>query len=50
MPNTEHLPFSPSVRAEDFIFVSGTVGVRDAQGNTVEGIEAQTIDKLCFLW
>ena len=42
MPNTENLPFSSAVRAGDFIFASGTVGVKDAQGNPVEGIEAQT--------
>ena len=42
MPNTENLPFSSAVRAGDFIFTSGTVGVRDAQGNPVAGIEAQT--------
>ena len=42
LPNTEHLPFSSAVRAGDFIFVSGTIGVRDAQGNALEGVEAQS--------
>ncbi|MBI2287912.1 MAG: RidA family protein [Chloroflexi bacterium] len=42
MPNTENAPFSSAVRAGDFIFVSGTVGARDAKGNPVEGIQAQT--------
>ncbi len=42
MPSRVDLPFSSAVRAGDFIFVSGTTGSTDAQGNPVEGIEAQT--------
>ncbi|MBI4187872.1 MAG: RidA family protein [Chloroflexi bacterium] len=42
MPNTENAPFSSAFRAGDFIFVSGTVGARDANGNAVEGVQAQT--------
>ncbi len=42
MPNTADRPFSSAIRARDFIFVSGTGGRVDAQGNPVEGIEAQT--------
>ena len=42
MPNTADRPYSSAVRAGDFILVSGTVGTMNAQGNPVEGIEAQT--------
>ncbi len=42
MPNTTPWSLSLAVRAGDFIFVSGTGGKVDAQGNPVEGIEAQT--------
>ena len=42
MPGMEDRPFSSAIRAGDFIFVSGTVGRVDAQGNPLEGIEAQT--------
>ncbi len=42
MPNTADRPYSSAVRAGDFIFVSGTMGSVDAQGNPVEGIETQT--------
>ena len=42
MPNTADRPYSSAVRAGDFIFVSGTGGYVDTQGNPVEGIEAQT--------
>jgi len=42
MPNTADRPYSSAVRAGDFTFVSGQGGHVDAQGNPVEGIEAQT--------
>ena len=42
MPNTADRPYSSAVRAGDFSFVSGQGGRVDAQGNPVEGIEAQT--------
>ncbi len=35
-------PFSPAVRAGDYIFVSGQVGLHPNTGETMEGIEAQT--------
>jgi len=35
-------PFSPAIRAGDYIFVSGQVGHDIKTGNKVEGIEAQT--------
>ena len=36
------LPFSPGMRAGDFIFTSGQVGSVDDNGAEVKGIEAQT--------
>ena len=45
-PTRADLPFSSAVRAGDFIFVSGTTGTVDAQGNPTKGIEAQTIQCL----
>lgn len=36
------VPYSPGVKAGDYIFVSGQVGHVDGKGNKVEGIEAQT--------
>jgi 2-iminobutanoate/2-iminopropanoate deaminase len=35
------LPFSPAIRAGDYIFVSGQIGHVDARGKEVRGIEAQ---------
>lgn len=40
--NAPSYPFSPAVRAGDYIFVSGQGGFVDAQGREVKGIEAQT--------
>lgn len=42
MPDSADRPFSPAIRAGDNIFVSGQVGIRDNQGNEIEGIEGQT--------
>ena len=36
------VPFSPGMKAGDYIFVSGQVGHVDGKGNKLEGIEAQT--------
>lgn len=36
------LPFSPAIKAGDYIFVSGQVGFVDALGREIKGIEAQT--------
>jgi 2-iminobutanoate/2-iminopropanoate deaminase len=36
------LPFSPAVKAGGFIFVSGQLGIVDAAGKPLAGIEAQT--------
>ena len=41
LPDALKLPFSPAIRAGDYIFVSGQVGHTDAQGREVKGIEAQ---------
>ena len=46
IPDTPKLPFSPAIRAGDYIFVSGQVGFIDAKGSKVKGIEAQT--RLCL--
>ena len=42
LPHMVDRPFSSAVRAGDFVFVSGSGGHVDAQGNPVKGIEAQT--------
>jgi len=39
VPSAPKLPFSPAIRAGDYIFVSGQVGITDAQD--VKGLEAQ---------
>lgn len=36
------VPYSPGMRAGDYIFVSGQIGHVDREGNKVGGIEAQT--------
>jgi len=36
------LPFSPAIKAGDYIFVSGQVGFADAEGREIKGIETQT--------
>jgi 2-iminobutanoate/2-iminopropanoate deaminase len=42
IPGAPDLPFSSGIKVADYIFVSGQVGSRDAEGNEVTGIEAQT--------
>jgi 2-iminobutanoate/2-iminopropanoate deaminase len=37
-----NLPYTPAVRAGDYIFVSGQTGHIDSAGNKVEGLENQT--------
>jgi len=46
IPDAPKLPFSPAIRAGDYIFVSGQIGFVDAKGNEVKGIESQT--RLCL--
>lgn len=41
LPDAPKLPFSPAIRAGDYIFVSGQLGNTDAQGKELKGIEAQ---------
>jgi len=36
------VPYSPGMKAGDYIFVSGQIGHVDREGNKVEGVEAQT--------
>ena len=43
VPDARKLPFSPAIRAGDYIFVSGQSGFRDPKTReAIEGIEAQT--------
>jgi 2-iminobutanoate/2-iminopropanoate deaminase len=43
VPNAPEYPFSPAIRAEGYIFVSGQGGFQDSEtGETIKGIEAQT--------
>lgn len=42
IPNAPKYPFSPAIRAGDYIFVSGQGGFVDAEGREIKGIEAQT--------
>ena len=42
IPNAPKLPYSPAIRAGDYIFVSGQFGSVDVGGNLIAGIEAQT--------
>ena len=46
IPGAPKLPFSPAIRAGDYIFVSGQVGFVDAKGKEVKGIEPQI--RLCL--
>ena len=45
-PGLGGFPISTSVKAGDTIYTSGHAGLRDADGNELEGIEAQT--QRCF--
>jgi len=43
VPNAPKMPFSPAIRAGDYIFVSGQGGFEDPKtGEPIKGIEAQT--------
>ena len=43
VPNAPRYPFSPAIRAGDYVFVSGQGGFQDPKtGGAIEGIEAQT--------
>ena len=41
-PGMEHLPFCSAVKADDFIFLSGTAALKDDDGNDLTTIEGQT--------
>jgi len=41
VPNRPKAPYSPGIKAGDYIFVSGQVGLVDNQGRELKGIEAQ---------
>ena len=36
------VPISPGIKAGDYVFVSGQVGIVDDKGKEIKGIEAQT--------
>jgi 2-iminobutanoate/2-iminopropanoate deaminase len=43
VPNAPEYPFSPAIKAGDYIFVSGQGGFKNPEtGETIKGIEAQT--------
>jgi len=42
VPNALELPFSPAIKAGDYIFVSGQGGFMDAEGKEIKEIKAQT--------
>lgn len=42
IPDAPALPFSPAIKAGDYLFVSGQVGTRDEGGNEINDIEGQT--------
>jgi 2-iminobutanoate/2-iminopropanoate deaminase len=42
LPYSPESPYSPAIKAGDFIFVSGQVGYKDEAGKEIKGIEAQT--------
>ena len=43
VPNAPKMPFSPAIRAGDYIFLSGQGGFEDPKtGKPIKGIEAQT--------
>lgn len=42
VPNSPKYPFSPAVRAGDYIFVSGQGGFVDDEGRQINGIQGQT--------
>jgi len=42
VPHAPKLPFSPAIKAGDYIFVLGQGGFIDDKGNEVKGIEVQT--------
>ena len=41
VPNRPKTPYSPGIKAGDYIFVSGQVGLVDDKGRELKGVEAQ---------
>jgi len=41
IPNRPKTPYSPGIKAGDYIFVSGQIGLVDDKGRELKGIEAQ---------
>jgi len=46
LPDWPDHPFSPAVRAGDYIFLSGSVGTKDTDGKALETVAEQTTQ--CF--
>lgn len=47
VPNAPKMPFSPAIRTDQYIFVSGQAGFYDPKtGEEIKGIEAQTKETL----
>ena len=43
VPNAPNMPFSPAIRTDQYVFVSGQAGFYDPKtGKEIKGIEAQT--------
>lgn len=43
IPNAPDLPFSPAIKAGQYLFISGQVGFKDPKtGEEIKGIKAQT--------
>ena len=42
VPNRPKTPYSPGIKAGDYIFVSGQIGLVDDRGRELKGVEAQT--------
>ena len=41
VPNRPKTPYSPGIKAGDYIFVSGQIGLVDDKGRELKGVEAQ---------
>ena len=42
IPDAPATPYSPAVKAGDFLYVSGQLGIRDRKGNEINDIKGQT--------
>jgi 2-iminobutanoate/2-iminopropanoate deaminase len=41
IPDAPAVPYSPAVKAGDYLYVSGQIGIRDENGNEITTIEGQ---------